>query len=300
MQEYTLESLKPLNASLDGYHRLEQSDVEIVNRYVKLIESTRREAPCPGDIIEYTDEYGIYYQNAHIQALDDVADRFSVSCVPHVPFVFKDDEHRVRFSTGGGPWVSVDAAALSHIGKRGKLFMLFGHDRVTGDRGVCFHASVNVWEYIAPEQHHPGFSTKDRAKHYVSYIEKPADGSAPHYYDFINSIVFRNAAEFKRWKDTYKAVEFPGASPNQAIVFLYRETCRLVSREEWDRLHLPLDTRFVNGIIHVKADYDDKAHMITEYRFTNSGYLDPRMFGPYERAKGTALVSPGPEIKGII
>jgi len=37
--------------------------------------------------------------------------------------------------------------------------------------------------------------------------------------------------------------------------------------------------------------------IVTAYRFTNSGYLDSKRFGPYERAKGTALVAPGPEIK---
>ena len=300
MKEYTLESLMPLNPSLDGYHRLEQSDVDIVNRYAHLIESARREFPYPGDIIEYTDEYGNFYQNAHIQALDDESGQYSVSCIPHVPFVFKDDECGMRFNTGGGPWVSIDTKALKHIGNREKLFMLFGYDRVTGDRGVYFKASVNVWDYIAPNQYHPGYSTKDWAKHYVSYVEKPVDGSAPHYYDLTHSNVFKTNKEYLQWKATYKAVEFPGASPNQAILFLYRETCGLVSREDWDGLDLPLDTRFVNGIIHVKVAYDDYAHMITEYRFTNSGYLDPRSFGPYEKAKGTALVSPGQEVKGIL
>jgi len=298
MQKYTIERLKPLNASLDAHNRLEQSDVDIVNRYVNLIESTRREIPCPCDIIEYTDEYGIYSQNAHIQSLDDEMERFSVSCIPHVPFVFNDDEHGVRFNTGGGPWVSVDAAVLKHIGKREKLFKLFGHDRVTGDRGVYFKASVNVWEYTAPNQHHPGYSTKDWVKRYISFVEKPADGSASHYYDFINSAVFYNK-EYQQWKATYMAVEFPGGSPTQTILFHYRETCRLISRKEWDELDLPLDTRLVNGIIHVKVAYDDEAHMITEYRFTNTGYLDPKWFGPYEKAKGTALSSPGPEVKGI-
>jgi len=93
-------------------------------------------------------------------------------------------------------------------------------------------------------------------------------------------------------------VEFPGGSQNQVILFLYREAEILISREEWDALDLPLDTRRVNGIIHVKVHYDDVAHLITAYRFTNSGYLERKKLGPYERAKGTALVTPGPEIKG--
>jgi len=293
MQKYTLESLKPLNAFLDGRNRLEQSDVDIVNRHIGLIEGTRKETPCPGDVIEYTDEYGDYYKNAHIQEVDAGTSQLTVSCIPHVPFVFKDDEHGVRFDTGGGPWVSADAAALKHIGKREKLFILFGHDRATGDSGVYYHATVNAWECVAPNQRRPGYSTKNWEKQYIRYIEKPADGSAYHYYG--QGVIFRTHAEFRQWKDTYRAVEFPVALPDSTVLFLYRETCRLISREEWDSLDFPLDTRLVNGIIHVKVDYDYDAHMITEYRFTNSGYLDPRRFGSYERARGTALVPPGPE-----
>jgi predicted transcriptional regulator len=92
-------------------------------------------------------------------------------------------------------------------------------------------------------------------------------------------------------------VGFPGYDANHSILFLYRETDKLVSRKEWDALDLPLDTRLVNGIIHVKVAYNDDAHMVTVYRFTNSGYLDSREFGEYERAKGTALVPSEAKVK---
>lgn len=297
---YTLETLKPLNAVFDSKHRLEQSDVEMANRFAMLIESTRGEKPYPGDNIEYTDEYGDYSGNTHVLASDDETGRVSIRICPHVPFIHSaDEEHGVSYyHTGGGPVTSIDSAALAYVGKREKFFMTFGHCGVTGNGAVYFKALVNSWEYVAPGQKHPGYSTKDWVKQYITYVEKPADGSAYHYYGSFNSgVVFKNAAELRLWKATYKAVEFPGAEPDQTILFMYRENPCLASREEWDALDLPLDTRFVNGIIHVKVAYDDHAHIVTEYRFTNSGYLDPKWFGPYERAKGTALVAPGPEVK---
>jgi len=296
---YTLESLKPLNASFDVTQRLDQSDVEMVNRFVKLIESTRREKPCPGDIIEYTDEYGDYSQNAHIQAFDGEPGQLSICTCPYVPFVFyEDDGQGVYFNTGGGPWTSVDSAALTYIGKREKLFIVFCHNILPGKGSVCFKATVNVWEHIAPDQKHPGYSTKEWARQFMSYVEKPHDGSEYRYYgNFNQGLVFKTATDLQHWKITYKAVGFPGESPNSSVLFHYREIDRLVSREEWDALDLPLDTRFVNGIIHVKVAYDDNAHTITVYRFTNSGYLDSKWFGEYARAKGIELVAPKPESK---
>lgn len=298
---YTLESLKPLNTVFDSEHKLEQSDVEMVNHFIKLIESTRRENPRSGDIIDYTDEYGDYSQNSHIRTVDDETGQLLIRICPHVPFIFLEDNgQEVGFyHTGGGPLPSVTATDLTYIGKREKLFAVLSRRcYVPAHSGIYFNAMVNVWEYIAPDQKYPGYSTKDWARQNISYIEKPADGSGYHYYGNFNScLVFKNANELQRWKTTYKAVEFPGGSPNQVVLFHYREIDKLVSREDWDALDLPLDTRYVNGIIHVKVAYDDMAHVITVYRFTNSGYLDRKKFGEYARAKGTALVLPGPEIK---
>ena len=294
---YTLETLKPLNAVFDSEHRLEQSDVDMVNRSIKRIESTRGKTPLPGDIIEHTDELGIYSRNAHIQSLDSETGEISLCAIPFVPFVwYRKEEQGIRFSADGGPWTSVNAAALTYVGKREKMFKEFGHCGATAHGSVSFNATVNVWEYIAPDQKHPGYSTNDWRKEYITYIEKPADGSVYHY--FGQHVVFKTAAELELWKATYKSVFYPGHSPNQTIAFFYRESSCLVSREDWDALALPLDTRRVNGIIHVKVYYDDITHVVTVYRFTNSGYLDTKRFAEYEKAKGTALEAPGPEIKG--
>lgn len=293
---YTLESLKPLNTVYDSEHRLDQDDVDAVNRFVELIGGTRSEKPLPGDSIDFTDEYGHYNENTRVRAVDDETGQLSIRVCSHIPFIYREDNAQGFgfHNSGGGLLTSVAAVDLTYIGKREKTFAVFGHTYHPAHSAIYFQAWVNVWEYIAPNQKHPGYSTKDWDKQYISYVEKPADDSVYHFYG--RNIAFRNSAEFKRWKATYKAVEFPGADQNHTILFLFRERSVLVSREEWDELDLPLDTRQQNGIIHVKVAYDDNAHVVTEYRFTNSGYLDPKIIGPYERAKGVALAPPRPKI----
>ena len=118
--------------------------------------------------------------------------------------------------------MSVDFAALTPIGKREKSFRAFGHCGATTNDAVYFSAHVNVWEYIAPNQKHPGYSTKDWRKQYISFVEKPTDGSEYHYYG--RDIVFRNASELQRWKITYKAVEFPGARRRKPKVSMEDKT----------------------------------------------------------------------------
>ena len=274
---YTLERLKLLNTVFDFEHKIDQYDVALVNSYIKLIESTRGEKPCPGDNIEHTDEYGDYSPNAHIRVVDDETGQLPIRIHPYVPIVCMDGERLGWHHTGGGLATAVDADTLTYIGKREKMFSVFGNRLLSKYSTIYFKATVNVWEYIAPDQKYPGYSTKYWEKQYISYVENPADDSEYHYYGNFNSgIVFRNVKELQKWKTTYKAVEFPGGSPNHTVLFLYREKNKLISRKEWDVLDLPLDTRQINGVYStlVKVAYDDNAHLITTYRFTNSGGLD--------------------------
>lgn len=71
MDRYTIETLSCIN---DDYiianHEIRQRDVDMVNAYIELIESSRSVSePRPGDIIRYTDPYGTYYPHAHISIL---------------------------------------------------------------------------------------------------------------------------------------------------------------------------------------------------------------------------------------
>lgn len=66
--KYTLDTLKKINERFIESHRMKESDVEMANAYVELIERTRSTTePQSGDLIQYTDEHGNYYSAAHIE-----------------------------------------------------------------------------------------------------------------------------------------------------------------------------------------------------------------------------------------
>ena len=221
----------------------------------------------------------------------------SIYAIGHVPYIARiaNEQALHFFASGGALASSIPTDALKHPGKRKKLFKVIGHGFLPTYNFITFTAEVNTWEYIAPNQRYPGFSTKDWRIQYLSYREKPNDDGYQYY--GVN-MVFRNRNEYQRWKHTYRGVEFPGEHPNHFAVFYYREQECLLSFDDWTSLNLPLDTRRCNGIIHVKVAYDDVNHMITTYRFTNGGYLDEKQFSPFARAKGAMLILPASEPNG--
>jgi len=302
---YTLETLWPANRTFEQQYRLNQTDVSIVNECVNVIEGNRGNQPLPGDIIEFTDEYGEYYNHAHLGRVNQKTGLTDIYLSPYTPFVSLNhelSESRCSFDCGGGPREEVKATALSFLGKRKKTFKVFGHHGAVPDGGLYFEAMVNSWEYIAPNQVFPGYSTRNWDRQYISCRSNPVEGCPYLYYG--QGVAFKTREEYEFWKQTYHAVEFANYPVNQLVVFLYREVDKLVSREEWDRLDLPLDTRLVNGVdktIHVKVACevacDLSPRTMTAYRFTNTGYLKRAEYDQYERARGTLLESPGPDVK---
>lgn len=70
--KYGIETLKTLNVLYDREHRLAQEDVDMVNRYVELIERIRSKmTPQVGDRLIYLSRHGDYYGNALIDSADE-------------------------------------------------------------------------------------------------------------------------------------------------------------------------------------------------------------------------------------
>ena len=68
--KYTKETLTEINQRFCGSHYsgIMDSDLSMANNYVRIIEFSRsKKEPKVGDIVEYTNEYGDYYMNAHIE-----------------------------------------------------------------------------------------------------------------------------------------------------------------------------------------------------------------------------------------
>lgn len=288
---YTLETLLPLNGSYHQEHRLNQSDVDMANKYVETIENSRSEQQIQvGDIVEYTTKYGDYYKNAHIESFDKYEDNMWHICEqPYIPFIgLNKDGNNIYCSTSGGAWTNIPNT-LKYLGKRKKLFKDWGSCGACGNGSVCFEAEVNVWEYKEPNALYGEYTTKDYNKQYISYCVdecgNPKNGSQYRY--FGNGIAFANKDDYNAWLKTYRSVEFKGNWKNQTVVFGYREDNKLIRKDEWYKLNLPIDTRLCNGINPCKVEYDDKNHIIKVYRFTNRGELDWKRYKPYELVRGT-------------
>lgn len=263
---YDKESLAAINARFLGAHfSLSDSDVIHANHLSELIESTRNaNHPMPGDIVEFTTRQGGYYANAHIESIEE--NKLYICEQPYVPFMYEVN-HKFYFSTSGGAWTYIPSN-LKRIGSRPKCFTDWGHCGPCADGAVDFFAEVNVWEYVEPNPFFGSYTTKDYCKQFISYDPKDSSPWGYHYHG--DGQAYRTEKQYLAWLTTYYGVEFEGFWENQVVVFCYHENSVLISKEEWDELDLPMDTRMMNGsIIDIKYRVDHDTHVITEYRYTN-------------------------------
>lgn len=282
---YTLETLKKINIRFECDHTIRDSDVVMANDYVKLIENSRSTvAPKVGDRIRYTNEYGEYYGRAHIEQIED--DKVYICERPYVPFIWKKDDG-IGCLTSGGAWNYISIGKLKYLGKELKTFCDWGNCGPCGNGAVEFQAEVSVWEYVSPNNCYAPYTTKDYNKQFIRYVVdqfgNPTDGSNYRY--FGDGIAFETDKDYQAWLRTYRGVEFQGSWGKSKIVFLYREQEHLITKDEWDTLDYPIDTRMCNGVIFVKVHYDDENHCIHTYRFTNDGSANWRTHKPYMIAR---------------
>jgi hypothetical protein len=285
---YSIESLIAINGSYHMNHRVLQSDVDLANSYVEIIENSRTDDGIQvGDIVEYTDKHGGYYRNAHFESYGSMTENMWHICEhPQIPFIgLTGDKKNIRCSTSGGAWTDIPGN-LKLIGKRKKYFMDWGHCGSCADGAVTFEALVNVWEYRQPDPLYGEYSTKDYNRHYISYcvdeLGKPKNGSQYRYLG--NGIAFVNKEEYEVWKRTFRGVEFAGNWANQTVVFIYKRIEKLITKAEFNNLNLLIDTRMCNGIVQVKVEYNDNNKTVTEYSHTNNG-SELRYTKPYILAR---------------
>lgn len=283
---YDLESLREINSRYCGHpHSLTQSDVAMANGWVKTIENERVASnigPLPGDTVRLTERHGDYYRHALIEKVEEGDAHVCENA--YVPFLFLRDDGSVGMSASGGAWLHLPTSELKYVGKERRTFCDWGSCGPCADGAVDFEAEVNVWEYRDKNPLYGDFSTENYDKFYIYHREEEKDGSPYHYLG--DGFAFRTEQEYLAWLTTYHGVEFQGAWENQAVVFTYRKSKHFITKEEWDELALPVDTRRCNGdTILVKIDEEHDRHMIHEYRYSNSGNVtDWRFAQPYHLA----------------
>lgn len=299
---YTVESLNAINYRYNADHRLNQGDVDKANRFVALIENGRStDKPMPGDVLELTDEYGHYYGNAHIER-DSIVEENSLDVCEHayIPFVNEhESDRRISMNTSGGSWPQIPNT-VKLIGQREKTFCVWGGSGACANGSINFNATVNVWEYIAPNLKHGTYTTKDFEKAYVYFSDKPNEyGYIIHVHGHggASGGAFKSNEEYDIWRRTFKAVEFDGNWPNQKVIFFYKHREKPISKEAWWKMEAPIDTRMWNGsMVMCKFAYDDEKHELIDYCYADGqmkggGYsayycadleLDWRSHKPYE------------------
>lgn len=270
--KYSVRSLKKADPSYDNKHGVTQSDVDMANSYVALIESTRSDTiPKAGDRLRYTDKHGSYYSHAHIEYNRD--GECNICEQPYVPFIWSDGQKEIRCSTSGGAWTDLKSEDLRYIGKELKTFCDWGHCRACANGAVHFTAEVSLWEYIHPEPLFEDYTTEKWLKLYVSKI---SEENRENHSDYLyvasaalpcrsGSTAFRTEGEYLQFLENFKARVFPGNWHNQSVVFCYREQQRRISQEEYDALDLPVISIFCNGRRPAKIGYDDENKIATTH-----------------------------------
>lgn len=270
---YTKESLEAYNLdflNLHPYAAIEDCDVAQINLLVSMIEGTRSdEHPMPGDIIEYTTKYGDWYPNAHVESLSE--SDVLICETASIPTVSEQNGDLCIDRVSGGAWDDIPIA-IRKVGQRQKTFGC----RVPTDfmnMGVIeFQANVNVWAYTEPNPLFGEYTTRQYDRFHIYFLKEPdmfGYRVLVHSSGGASYVAFRNQREYLAWLATYKGVEFKVETG--AVVFLYRKQEALITKEEWDALPLPIDTRWVNGLIDIKFEVNDEAKTVTEYRYSNSG-----------------------------
>lgn len=150
---YTRETLIALNPSYHHEHRVTDTDVEKINRLVRLIEAARQGEPSwpiDGDrIICVSPEKGVVSRHGHIQKQQSFGYWMTICTHPFTPFI----DVSLASDASGGYWIIVketDRAAFTFVGKEPKTFCAWGHVGMTRNGAIDFQAQVNVWEFTSP------------------------------------------------------------------------------------------------------------------------------------------------------
>jgi len=266
--KYTLETLREINNRFCGSHRLSEYDVNLANKYVELIESTRSDKePRIGDMIQYTNDYGDYYMAAHIEKVTD--SEVHICEQPYVPFIYANDKNDgIWSSTSGGAWCDLPIAKLTYVGKKEKKFCDWGNCGACADGAVEFKAEVSVWEYVSSGNkfistiYGKPYTTKDFRKMYVYYNPNREN---THYVFFGDSHAWKNDLDFQAWLRTFRAEIFCWTD-NCAVVWYWKEEKHSVSPKEFEALDLPEDTLMNNGnVMRCKRKYDETTHTVHTY-----------------------------------
>lgn len=256
MERYTLETLSEVNPGFTRVHwKINHSDVDMVNEFIELIEKSRSSVvPMPGDIVQYTNEYGEFFASAHIETVENGIIHL---CERANTYISKSEENGISCSSSGGTWNHVEIDKFKYIGTMERRFWHFGHCGACADGGIDFYATVNVWKCNINKE---PFSTRTHDKYYLSYSDrKDSDYRYFASQNGMSSHAWRTEKELQAWLRTHRAVI------NGNIAWTYKEVEHHISPQEYDKLDAIEDVMQMNGKRRCKRIYDDESSTIHTY-----------------------------------
>lgn len=256
MKKYTIETLSEINRRFTNVHyKINQSDVDMANEFIELIEKSRSATtPMPGDIVEYTNEYGEYFSLAHIETVQNGIIHI---CESANTYISKSEENGISCNSSGGTWKHIEIDKFEYIGTAERRFWHFGHCGACADGGIDFYATVNLWKCNLNKE---PFSTRTHDKYYLSHSNcKDSDYRYFASQNGTSSHAWRTEKELQAWLRTHRAVI------NGNVAWTYKEVEHHVSPREYDKLIAIEDVMQMNGKRLCKRIYDDKSSTIHTY-----------------------------------
>lgn len=279
---YTLKDLEENNYR----SHITQTDVETVNNLVQFIQKSRNsEIPQVGDIIEYTNEQGDYFGNAHV---DKVKGSMLYICErPSAPFVSKEiDGDELHVSTSGGSWTHIPRT-LRYVGKRKKAFIVSSHMNILDNGFVQFHAEVNVWEYVTNPKLKFTTKTHDRFSVFVNRESGPNEYKYLIRKDGTPHTAFKTTKEYWAWLRTFRGVERKGVHENSRTVWTFKTVSKCIPLEEYESINdVIIDSELSNATIQECKRIYEGSSVITFLPYQNQKIKLVTGVKRYEQAYG--------------
>lgn len=259
---YTVETLQSLQDSFDYGYPVTQSDVDKVNRLIALIHQEREgeKIPAAGDIIAYTTRSGDYYQNTHIERMDDK--EAYICLTANTPFCF-DNNGKAGYNTEGNLWSQLDFKLPQPDGIRLKFFKTWGHRGRCKNGAVYFMATVRMWKYAEPEPLYEKYSTKNWTKYSISRWPDPERKGE--FYYIGDGFSLYSQRELDRLVEVLHGEIFCGIYRNSLILWGYRMEWKLLTGQEWNKIKAEAHLSFL-GEATVKIRTCHDTHTVFIYK----------------------------------
>ncbi|XZH79373.1 DUF4121 family protein (plasmid) [Clostridium perfringens] len=247
-KKYSIPALQALNSNYNSDLIVTSMDVDIVNNAIDYISNTRTTlTPTIGDIVVYTDEYGNYYDNAHIEKVTD--DSLYICEKPDEPFV-NIINNRAIIHTSGGSWCTIPSN-LKCLGVRDKLFFTWGEKGMRHKGAILFKTKVLCWEYNICKK---PFTTQNYDVFSVYKSSDPIKTGFKYRVDKNNFYYksFKTDEEYFRWVKIYNCVEDGINGLGNVKLWGYKEVQKFdTSKVEFDKIKdCIIDTELLNGKLY--------------------------------------------------